>query len=45
MHKASYSARKIDEDLLFSPSFLRLWQTGADEYLYSPSEDGDIDVI
>ena len=35
---------EIDEDLLFSPSILRLWRTGADKYIYSSSEDGDCDV-
>ena len=36
--------REIDEDLLFSPSILRLWRTGADKYIYSSPEDGDCDV-
>ena len=34
----------IDKEQLFSPSLLRLWRTGADNYLYSSSEDGDVDV-
>ena len=34
----------IDEDLLFSPSLLQLWRTGADNYIYSYTEDGDVDV-
>ena len=38
------SKGRLDEDLLFSDSLLRLWRTGADEYLYSSSEDGDCDV-
>ena len=34
----------IDKEQLFSPSLLRPWRTGADNYLYSSSEDGDVDV-
>ena len=34
----------IDKEQLFSPSLLRLWRKGANNYLYSSSEDGDVDV-
>ena len=34
----------VIEDQFFSSSLLRLWRTGADQLLYSSSEDGDLDV-
>ena len=42
--KVEEPRRNIDKDLLFSPSLLRLWRTGADEYIYTSEEDMDIDV-
>ena len=32
------------QELLLSPSLMRLWRTGADYYRFSSEEDGDIDV-
>ena len=32
------------EEQLFSSSLLRLWRTGANYLIYSPEEDGDLDV-
>ena len=44
MDTASGCVGGIDKEQLFSPSLFWLWRTGADNNLYSSSEDGDVDV-